>query len=153
MTTTCLCSSTCCLFCIACIVYCYRTALEEYIKETNTNRVNRQRLNNIIHNQTNQASNNQASNVSDIIITNPVAAIEPTLNYDDVINMESLPPAISGYTYTKNFCINNSTNLETDESFAHPLTQIVPAAVTQGTVNSEQLNTSLFSPPPYPTMS
>ena len=78
------------------------------------------------------------------IAANPAAdpqASEPTLNYDDVISMDSLPPHIPGYTY-------NANNPIIQEVPANNLESITP----QNAVFSIELFADLPFPPPYLTI-
>ena len=75
--------------------------------------------------------------------------IEPTLNYDDVVNMDSLPPYIPGYTYNANIVnTNNSTLLSTEGEYV-TLIQVPPAINTQEVIGSTEIYAYMSSPPPY----
>ena len=113
-----------CICCTGCIGCCIHKYLQNYFKS--------------------QANDNNNNN--NII---PPRYTEPTLSYDDIVSMESLPPVIPGYTYIINFSNATSANLQTEGEFS---TQIVPVVDTQVEGN-EQLDTSLLPPPPYSAVS
>ena len=94
------------------------------------------------------------------IAANPAdpPACEPALDYDDVVNMDSLPPYIPGYTYNANIVNTNySANLSTGtggEQTIYLNTQEVP----QNNQESVSIQDAVFSiefyadtpfPPPY----
>ena len=92
------------------------------------------------------------------IAANPAVdpqATEPTLNYDDVISMDSLPPHIPGYTYNANTVNTRCTVLSTGgEQTTYPNTREVPtnnhgSITTQDAALSIELYADLPSPPPY----
>ena len=78
--------------------------------------------------------------------------IEPTLNYDDVVNMDSLPPYIPGYTYNANIANTDNFAILSTGGGDATLTRVTPTINTQESICGTEIYVNLPSPPPYLTI-
>ena len=101
----------------------------------------------------NETEEDFSSEDQDSSVIPNIYTIEPPLNYADVVNMDSLPPYIPGYSYNPNI-VNSSTSVifSTAAGEFPILTQVAPTN-TQEYIYSSEIYTNLPSPPPYISIS